>query len=104
MTHAEDWNPTVYLNGKWGPLSEARIPVLDRGFIFGYGVYEGVPLYAQDNGARLPFRLAQHLKRLERSLGKISISNSFDDAGWHALIRRSTRIQQVLAMRSSTFK
>ncbi len=39
MNQAEAWNPTVYLNGEWGPLSEARIPVMDRGFIFGDGVY-----------------------------------------------------------------
>lgn len=89
MTHAEDWNPTVYLNGEWGLLSEARIPVLDRGFIFGDGIYEVVPLYAQADGMRLPFRLTQHLARLERSLGKIRIDNPFDDAGWRALIDRA---------------
>ncbi|WP_250491709.1 D-amino acid aminotransferase [Caballeronia sp. GAWG1-1] len=89
MSIAEDFDPTVYLNGEWGPLSEARIPVLDRGFIFGDGIYEVVPLYAQANGERLPFRLTQHLARLERSLGKISIANPFDDAGWRALIARA---------------
>src|ERR1700759_1520981 len=89
MSQAEAFDPTVYLNGEWGPLSEARIPVLDRGFIFGDGVYEVVPLYAQDNGARLPFRLTQHLARLNRSLGKIQIDNPFDDAGWRALIARA---------------
>jgi D-alanine transaminase len=89
MSNTEDWNPTVYLNGEWGPLSEARIPVLDRGFIFGDGVYEVVPLYAQADGPRLPFRLAQHLARLERSLGKIRIDNPFDDAGWRTLIGRA---------------
>ncbi|SAK42315.1 class IV aminotransferase [Caballeronia fortuita] len=88
MSQAEAFDPTVYLNGEWGPLSEARIPVLDRGFIFGDGVYEVVPLYAQADGARLPFRLGQHLARLARSLGKIRIDNPFDDAGWRALIDR----------------
>ena len=78
-------DPIVYLNGEWGPLSEARIPVLDRGFIFGDGVYEVVPLYATPDG-RAPFRLTQHLARLKRSLGKIRIDNPFDDAGWRALI------------------
>jgi len=73
--------PTVYLNGAWVPLSEARIPVLDRGFIFGDGIYEVVPVYAGR-----PFRLAQHLKRLERSLSAIRIENPFDEAGWRALI------------------
>ncbi|MDR5853431.1 D-amino acid aminotransferase [Caballeronia sp. LZ062] len=89
QSQADDFNPTVYLNGEWGPLSEARIPVLDRGFIFGDGVYEVVPLYAQSDGARLPFRLTQHLARLNRSLGKIRIENPFDDADWRALIARA---------------
>jgi D-alanine transaminase len=89
MSQTDDWNPTVYLNGEWGPLAEARIPVLDRGFIFGDGVYEVVPLYAQAGGARQPFRLTQHLARLGRSLGKIRIDDPFDDAGWRALIARA---------------
>ncbi|MDR5832722.1 D-amino acid aminotransferase [Caballeronia sp. LZ034LL] len=88
MSQSDDFDPTVYLNGAWGPLSEARIPVLDRGFIFGDGVYEVVPLYAQAEGPRLPFRLKQHLARLERSLGKIRIGNPFDEAGWRVLIDR----------------
>jgi D-alanine transaminase len=71
----------VYLNGSFVPLSEARIPVLDRGFIFGDGIYEVVPVYEGR-----PFRLTQHLKRLERSLAAISIDNPFDEAGWRALI------------------
>ncbi len=71
----------VYLNGAFVPLSEARIPVLDRGFIFGDGIYEVVPVY---DGR--PFRLNQHLKRLERSLAAISIDNPFDEAGWRTLI------------------
>jgi D-alanine transaminase len=71
----------VYLNGSFVPLSEARIPVLDRGFIFGDGIYEVVPVYEGR-----PFRLTQHLNRLERSLAAISIDNPFDEAGWRALI------------------
>jgi D-alanine transaminase len=86
--HADELDPLVYLNGEWGPLSEARIPVLDRGFIFGDGVYEVVPLYATPSG-RAPFRLTQHLARLERSLAKIRIASPFDDAGWRALITRA---------------
>ena len=54
----------VFLNGKFMPVEEARVPVLDRGFIFGDGVYELVPVYS-----RVPFRLDEHLARLERSLG-----------------------------------
>ena len=60
----------VFLNGKFMPIEEARVPVLDRGFIFGDGVYELVPVYS-----RVPFRLEEHLIRLERSLGEVKIRN-----------------------------
>lgn len=62
--------PIVYLNGEVVPLSEARVPVLDRGFIFGDGIYEVAPLYAHAAG-RTAFRFEQHLARLSRSLEKI---------------------------------
>ena len=82
MSQAE-FEPIVYLSvssqEEMVPLSEARVPVLDRGFIFGDGVYEVVPVYAHD-GAHVPFRIEQHLARLERSLKKIGIVA--DDAGW----------------------
>ena len=71
----------VYLNGDFVPLSEARIPVLDRGFIFGDGIYEVVPVYAGR-----PFRLTQHLQRMARSLKAIGIDNPFDEAGWKGLV------------------
>ncbi|AOY90831.1 D-amino acid aminotransferase [Cupriavidus sp. USMAA2-4] len=74
---------TVYLNGEFTPLSEARISVLDRGFIFGDGIYEVIPLY----GGK-PFRAAQHLARLARSLEAIGMRNPHDEAGWMALIGR----------------
>lgn len=70
-----------YLNGAWLPLAEARISPLDRGFIFGDGVYEVVPVYR-----RKPFRLEQHLTRLARSLREVRIADPFDRAGWRALI------------------
>ena len=77
----------VYLNGKFMPLDDARIPVLDRGFIFGDGVYEVVPAYS-----RHPFRLAEHLRRLQRSLDGIRLANPLPDAEWsrltHELIAR----------------
>lgn len=76
----------VYLNGELTPLSEARIPVLDRGFIFGDGVYEVVPIY----GAK-PFRLHQHLARLARSLATIGIPNPHAEPEWMALIDRVVR-------------
>lgn len=74
-------DPIVYLNGDFVPLSEARVPVLDRGFIFGDGVYDVTPVY---DGR--PFRLTEHLARLSRNLAAIRISNPLDDAGWRALI------------------
>ncbi|MFC4518791.1 D-amino acid aminotransferase [Cupriavidus pinatubonensis] len=75
--------PLVYLNGDLTPLSEARIPVLDRGFIFGDGIYEVIPIY---NGK--PFRGAQHLARLARSLAAIGIPDPHNASEWLALIAR----------------
>lgn len=68
------------------PLSQARIPVLDRGFIFGDGIYEVVPVYRG-----VPFRLAQHLARLARSMAAIDLVNPFDTDGW------KTRIATLIA-------
>jgi len=72
---------TVYLNGEFMPLEEARIPVLDRGFIFGDGVYEVIPVYS-----RHVFRLPEHLKRLQNSLDAVRIANPHSDAEWTRLI------------------
>jgi D-alanine transaminase len=66
-----------YLNGEYGPLRDAKVSVLDRGFIFGDGVYEVVPVY----GRRL-FRFDEHMARLERSLGKLRITNPHTAAQW----------------------
>ncbi len=71
----------VYLNGEFMPLEDARIPVLDRGFIFGDGVYEVVPAYS-----RRPFRMAEHLRRLQHSLDGIRLANPMSDAQWIALM------------------
>ncbi len=77
----------VYLNGEWLPLSEARISVLDRGFMLGDGVYEVIPIYAAEYGRRRrPFRLKQHLARFARSLTKIRLSNPFEESSWCTLI------------------
>ena len=69
----------VYLNGEFLPIEKAYIPVLDRGFIFGDGVYELVPVYS-----RVPFRLDEHLTRLERSLGETKIRNPYTRAQWRS--------------------
>ena len=73
----------VFLNGRLMPIEEAKIPVLDRGFIFGDGVYEVVPVYS-----RVAFRLEEHLARLERSLGEIAIRNPYSRAQWRDVIYR----------------
>jgi D-alanine transaminase len=72
---------TVYLNGQFLPLEDARISVLDRGFIYGDGVYELIPVYG-----RRPYRLRQHLARLQRSLDGIRLANPHTDAEWQAII------------------
>ena len=74
--------PIVYLNGSFVPLPDARVSVLDRGFIFGDGVYELVPVYARE-----PFRLPHHLARLQRSLDGIGLSNPHTNAQWEAILR-----------------
>jgi len=72
---------TVYLNGQFLPLEDAKVSVLDRGFIYGDGVYELVPVYG-----RKPYRLRQHLARLQRSLDGIRLANPHTDAEWEAII------------------
>ena len=73
----------IYLNGAFMPLAEARIPVLDRGFIFGDGVYEVIPAYS-----RRPFRLSAHLHRLQNSLDAIALRNPHSEAEWGQLIEQ----------------
>lgn len=71
----------AYLNGNFLPLEDAHISVLDRGFIFGDGVYEVIPVYA----GKL-FRLQEHLQRLERSLAAIELSNPLNRMQWQELL------------------
>ncbi len=86
---------TVYLNGKFMPIEEAKVPVLDRGFIFGDGVYEVIPVYS-----RRPFRLAEHLKRLQHSLDGIKLKNPHSEREWtdilDELIKRNAPEDQYL--------
>ncbi|CAH1385755.1 D-amino acid aminotransferase [Candidatus Nitrotoga sp. M5] len=86
---------TVYLNGQFMPIEEASIPVLDRGFIFGDGVYEVIPVYSH-----VAFRLAEHLKRLQFSLDGIRLTNPHSDREWTKLItdliKRNTAEDQYL--------
>ena len=73
----------IYLNGKFMPVEQAMIPVLDRGFIFGDGVYEVIPVYS-----RQPFRLDGHLQRLQSSLDNIRLDNPHTDDQWREIIGR----------------
>lgn len=71
----------VFLNGKFLPIEQAMVPVLDRGFIFGDGVYELIPVYS-----RAPFRMDEHLARLERSLAAVRIKNPYPRERWREII------------------
>lgn len=86
-----DGDPVVYLNGQFLPLSQAQVSVLDRGFVFGDGIYEVVPIYHHK-----PFRMQEHLDRLDRSLGKIEIAAPMGREQWQALI--DALLQQQPAM------
>lgn len=72
----------VFLNGSFLPLEQAKVPVLDRGFIFGDGVYELIPVYS-----RAPFRMDEHLARLERSLAAVRITNPYSRERWREIVR-----------------
>jgi D-alanine transaminase len=77
-----------YLNGEYLPLSAAKVSVLDRGFIFGDGVYEVLPVYD-----RRLFRFDEHMARLDRSLGKMRIANPLSHADWLERLRRVVQAQ-----------
>lgn len=74
---------TAYLNGQFLPLDQARIPALDRGYLFGDGVYEVIPAYGQHI-----FRLDAHLARLDQSLSSIRMPNPLPHSEWQSLITR----------------
>jgi len=72
-----------YLNGVFTSLPNAKISVMDRGFIFGDGVYEVVPAY----GGQL-FRFEQHMARLERSLAELRLTNPLTRTQWAELAQQ----------------
>ena len=71
----------VYLNGQFVPLSQANVSVLDRGFIFGDGIYDVIPVYQREM-----FRPMQHLERLTRSLASVGIDNIYSNEQWLRII------------------
>jgi len=71
----------VYLNGRFLPLAEAGISPLDRGFLYGDGVYEVIPVYS-----RRAFRLDEHLTRLQATLNGIQMANPLSLEGWRSVV------------------
>ena len=76
----------VFLNGRWLAQDQAHVSVMDRGFLFGDGVYELIPVYS-----RQPFRLEQHLGRLQQSLDGIGLANPHRPEEWIALVAQLAR-------------
>lgn len=77
----------VFLNGQFIPRSEARVSVLDRGFLLGDGVYEVIPAYH----GKL-FRLPEHLQRLQHSLSAVGMQNPMSDAQWQSVLERLLKL------------
>lgn len=75
--------PTCYLNGKYLSIDEARISPFDRGFLYGDGVYEVMPVYAGR-----PFRFEAHAERLTRSLAEIRMEDPHTRTEWREIITR----------------
>jgi D-alanine transaminase len=78
---------TVFLNGSFLPLEQAKVSPLDRGFLFGDGIYEVIPSYRG-----VPFLLDAHLERLRRSLSEIRLPDPMGEAGWREML------EQLLAL------
>lgn len=78
----------AYLNGRFLPLADAKVSALDRGFVFGDGVYELIPVYSKK-----PFRLDEHLRRLQGSLDGIRLANPHETGVWRELILRLVELQ-----------
>ncbi len=75
--------PVVYLNGEFIPLQQAKVSVLDRGFLFGDGVYEVIPVYQGK-----VFRLKEHIQRLQRSLDATNIRLHMTEQSWEMLFEQ----------------
>lgn len=71
----------AHLNGSYVELAQARVSPMDRGFLFGDGVYEVIPVYS-----RRPFRLDEHLLRLQTTMAAIRIPDPHSSAGWKAIV------------------
>lgn len=74
--------PVVYLDGEYLLQSQAKVSVLDRGFLFGDGVYEVIPVF----GGK-PLRLNEHLDRLHRSMERVSMQGPLTRDQWHEIFQ-----------------
>ena len=74
--------PIVYINGEYLPQSQASVSVLDRGFLFGDGVYEVIPVFAGK-----PLRLTEHLDRLQRSMHRVSLKSPLTQQEWEEIFQ-----------------
>ncbi|QZA80307.1 D-amino-acid transaminase [Deefgea piscis] len=90
----------AFLNGQFSPLAELKISVMDRGFLFGDGVYEMIPVYQ-----RIAFRLDEHLARLANNLAQVRIENPYSMQTWRehiqALIQAQTFVDQSIYLQVS---
>ena len=77
---------TVYLNGEYMPMSEAKISPMDRGFLFGDGIYEVIPSY---DGKLVGF--GPHLERMQDGLDAIELKLQIDQADWREICAELTR-------------
>jgi D-alanine transaminase len=75
--------PICYLNGEYLPIDQARISPFDRGFLYGDGAYEVMPIYAGR-----PFRFGAHAPRLTRSLAEIRMEDPHTREEWHEIIAK----------------
>ena len=74
--------PVVYINGEYLPQSQAKVSVLDRGFLFGDGVYEVIPVFSGK-----PLRLSKHLERLQRSMNRVLLKNPLTQEQWQEIFQ-----------------
>ena len=86
-----DYNSIVFLSGEYKPLASAMVSVMDRGFLFGDGVYEVIPVYGN-----AVFRKAEHLARLDNSLSSIDIRNPYSVDEWEIIF------DEILKLNSSS--
>ena len=75
-------DPVVYINGEYLPQSQAKVSVLDRGFLYGDGVYEVIPVFSGK-----PLRLNKHLERLQRSMNRVLLDNPLTQEQWQEIFQ-----------------